>query len=335
MRAARGEQLEVPPVWLMRQAGRYLPEYRKVREAHDFLEVCYTPELACEVTLQPIRRFKFDASILFSDILVPLVPMGMDLSFGKGHGPQISNPCRTVDDISKLRKFDPRSEMSMVLDAVRMIRGELPSDVALIGFAGAPFTLAAYMIEGGKPQPFANLKGLMYTEPAVFSKLLERLADMVAEYLRAMVEAGANALQLFDTWAGILSANDFNRINLPVLKMIFKRLSDLNVPLTYFVHGGMHLLPSMQRTGATVLSLDWRTPLSEARAIVGPGPVLQGNLDATILLGKEAMIRTEVARIVEEGRAVGPHIFNLGHGILPNTSIASVEVMLDTIRGAK
>jgi uroporphyrinogen decarboxylase len=332
LRAAHGEALAVPPVWLMRQAGRYLPEYLAVREKHEFLEVCRTPELACELTLQPIRRFGFDAAILFSDILIPLAPMGADLSFGKGHGPHIANPVRTRGDVAALRTIDPRESMGFVLKALRMIRAELPSNVALIGFAGAPFTLAAYLVEGGKPDPFANLKGMMYSDRSAFLSLLDKLADMVADYLAAMVEAGADAVQLFDTWAGILPAREFREVNLPFLQRIFDRLAALNVPMTYFVLAGMHLLPEIRDTHCTVAGLDWRTPISEARHTLGGNVALQGNLDPTVLLADESTIRTEVTRILTEADGKGGHIFNLGHGILPNTPLASVEIMLDTIR---
>jgi uroporphyrinogen decarboxylase len=331
LRAATGESLEIPPVWMMRQAGRYLPEYLKVRAQHDFLAVCRTPELACEVTVQPIRRFGFDAAILFSDILVPLVPMGADLSFGKGHGPVIANPVRTRADVQNLKRIEPRESLQYVLDAIRMIRAELPPDVALIGFAGAPFTLATYLIEGGKPDPFAHVKGMFYSDPASFTSLLESLADMCADYLAAMVEAGADAIQLFDTWAGILPAREFRAVNLPVVKSIFDRLAPLGVPRTYFVLAGMHLLEEIRDTGATVAGMDWRTPIPEAKRVLGPNIALQGNLDPTVLLANEATIRRETRRVIAEARGSG-HIFNLGHGILPITSIESVETMLDEIR---
>lgn len=332
LRAIRGETLEFPPVWLMRQAGRYLPEYNAVRAKHDFLTVCNTPELACVVTLQPIRRFHFDAAILFSDILVPLVPMGAQLSFGKGHGPQVANPVRNERDVRALRAIDPRAELATVLEAVRMIRAELPPDVALIGFAGAPFTLAAYLVEGGKPQPFANLKAMMYAQPALFRDLLSKLADMVTEYMQAMIEAGADAIQLFDTWAGILPEREFRDVNLPVLQRIVTALQASRVPLTYFAHDNAHLVHVCGETGADVVGLDWRASIPAARRALGNAVALQGNLDPTILLGGEAVIRAEARRIASEGRAAQRHIFNLGHGILPMTPVSAVETLLDEIR---
>jgi uroporphyrinogen decarboxylase len=331
MRALRGESLPVPPVWLMRQAGRYLPEYMVVREKHSFLDVCHTPELACEVTLQPIRRFHFDVSILFSDILVPLVPMGADLSFGAGHGPQIANPVRNAADVAALKSFEPRESLQTVLEALRLIRQELPDDVALVGFAGAPFTLSSYLVEGGKPEPFAHLKGLMYQEPDTFMKLQQMLGEMVTETLIAMVEAGADAVQLFDTWAGLLSEAEYRHFCLPTLKRIFQVLREKGIPTTYFARNGFHLLKAVGETGADVQSLDWRIPLTAARTALGNETVLQGNLDPTVLLGDESTIRREVKRVLTEG-GEQRHIFNLGHGILPMTPISAVETLLSEIR---
>ncbi|MBT3232149.1 MAG: uroporphyrinogen decarboxylase [Calditrichaeota bacterium] len=333
LRAARGEKFEKPPVWLMRQAGRYLPEYNLIRKKFSFLDVCNNPELACEVTMQPIRRFHFDASIMFSDILVPLVPMGAELSFGKGHGPVISNTIRSKSDVDKIKKIEPRESLKHVLESVKMMRAELPGDVALIGFAGAPFTLSSYWVEGGKPDPFANLKGMMYHQPETFINLLEKLGEMVVDYLSALVEAGADAIQLFDTWAGIMPVHEYRKFNLPVLKSIFSGLKHLGVPTTYYAKGSMHLLPEMKNTGADVIGLDWRSPLDEARVTLGAETVLQGNLDPTVLLGSEETIRRETRRILSEVNGSGGHIFNLGHGILPMTPISSVEILLDEIRG--
>ena len=335
IRACRGEEMNTPPVWLMRQAGRYLPEYRDVRAKHDFLDICRNPEIACEVTLQPIRRFGFDASILFSDILIPLVPMGANLTFGEGEGPRIDPPIRTVKDIETLRPIEPREDLKFVLDAIKMIRRELPDDVALIGFAGAPFTLATYLVEGGKPNPFANIKKLMYSEPAAFKSLLEKLAVMVADYMKAMVEAGVNAIQIFDTWGGILNSHDFRLVNLPIAQQIFSSLKELDVPRTYFVHNGAHLLPEVKDSGCTVASLDWRCSIPVAREVFGEDMAVQGNLDPTVLLGDESGIRKAVRRVIDSAKGPGGHIFNLGHGILPMTPISSVEIMLDEIRGGR
>lgn len=334
LRAARGEAVSPPPVWLMRQAGRYLPEYRELRSRYEFLDVCRTPELACEATMQPIRRFGFDAAILFSDILLPLVPMGAELSFGKNHGPRIANPLRDRADVETLKAFDPHEEMANVLQAIRLIRAELPAQTALIGFIGAPFTLATYFIEGGKPDPFGNVKRMMYGDPAAFHTLLERLADMGTDYLAAMVEAGADAVQIFDTWAGQLSEAEFCRVNLPILQAMFERLKALDVPMTYFALGAMHLLAPIRDSGCTVAGLDWRIPIGQARVTLGENIAVQGNLDPAILLTDESTIRRETRRILREGKG-GGHIFNLGHGILPQTPIPSVEILLDEMRGAR
>ena len=332
MQAAGGQSLDVPPVWLMRQAGRYLPEYLAVRKQQDFLTVCRTPELLCEVTLQPIRRFGFDAAILFSDILLPLVPMGAGLSFDQGHGPRIHEPLRDVRQIDKLHNFDPRDELSEVLTGIRMLRAELPPDVALIGFAGAPFTLACYLIEGGKPDPFANVKSLMYNEPRAFRSLLEKLAEMTVDYLRAQVEAGCDAVQLFDTRAGILPEAEYREVVLPVVKNIFAALDKPHLPRTYYALNNYHLLTAIAETGCTVAGLDWRVPIPYARCTLGSQMALQGNLDPTVLFADEQTIRAHTQRILTQTRLTG-FIFNLGHGILPTTPIKSVEIMLDEIRG--
>jgi len=333
LRAARGESLPVPPVWLMRQAGRYLPEYLAVRAEHDFISVCRTPDLACEVTMQPIRRFDFDAAILFSDILIPAIPMGAGLRFDSGHGPVIERPVRERKDVDTLRVFEPREELPDVLEAVRQIRRELAGDKALIGFAGAPFTLACYLIEGGKPDPFKNVKRMMYSDPGAFQALLEKLAQFTADYMLAMVEAGADAIQLFDTWGGILTDAEYRTVNLPILQKITSTLRTASAPVTYFVLNGMHL-DCVPEVGANVYGLDWRMPVDTARRKFGTNAALQGNLDPVILLTDESSIRRNTRRIVNDAKGAG-FIFNLGHGILPDTPIHSVEILMDEIRSAR
>jgi uroporphyrinogen decarboxylase len=261
--------------------------------------------------------------------------MGANLSFGEGEGPRIDPPFRSLDDIRKLKPVEPANDLNFVLESIRMIRRELPEKVALIGFCGAPFTLATYLVEGGKPNPFANIKSLMYSEPEAFALLGDKLKDMVRIYLKEMVNSGADAIQLFDTWAGTLTVFDFKNYVLPYVKQIFDDLSDLNVPLTYFVHNGFHLLSEIGGTGCNVVSLDWRCSITEARKILGNRLVLQGNLDPTVLLGDESTIRKNVRGILDEAKGNGGFIFNLGHGILPMTPVSSVEIMLDEIRGAK
>jgi uroporphyrinogen decarboxylase len=334
MQAAAGQSLADPPVWLMRQAGRYLPEYLAVRQQYDFLTVCRTPELICEVTLQPIRRFGFDAAILFSDILLPLVPMGADLSFDQGHGPRLHTPLRDVRDFDKLHNFDPAEELAYVLTAIRQLRAELPPEVALIGFAGAPFTLACYLIEGGKPDPFANVKRLMYDEPRAFESLLAKLAEMTLDYLRAQVDAGCDAVQLFDTWAGILPETEYRATVLPVVKSIFAGLDKPHLPRTYYALNNSHLLTAIAESGSTVAGLDWRVAIPAARRVLGFQLAIQGNLDPTVLFANEQVIRAQTRRIITEARGTG-FIFNLGHGILPNTPIQAVEIMLDELRGGE
>ncbi len=333
LRAAHGETLDTPPVWLMRQAGRYLPEYLAVRANNDFIKVCRTPDLACEVTMQPIRRFGFDAAILFSDILIPAIPFGAGLHFDAGHGPVIDRPVRERRDVDALRDFDPRTELADVLEAIKMIRHELADDKALIGFAGAPFTLATYLIEGGKPDPFKRTKRMMYSDPQSFTILLDKIADMTIEYMKAMIESGADSIQLFDTWGGILTDSEYRAVNLPVLQRIYTELQSLNVPLTYFVLNGMHL-ESTAETGATVYGLDWRMSITQARHRFGHDIALQGNLDPVLLLTDEHTIRTRTRAILDESGNRG-FIFNLGHGILPDTPIHSVEILMDEIRGGK
>jgi uroporphyrinogen decarboxylase len=330
--ACRGQRTATIPIWLMRQAGRYLPEYREIRKHHDFLEMCRDPELIREVTVQPIRRFGMDAAILFSDILIPLVPMGAELTFGKNSGPSIANTVRRQQDMDAILTFDPQRDLDFVLEGIRLIRAELPPETALIGFSGAPFTLACYWIEGGKPEPFAHTKQLMYRQPELFAQFLDRLGKAMTGYLAAMIEAGADAVQLFDTWAGILPVHEFEQFNLPVLRSIFDGLRSQGVPMTYFAKSSDHLLPVINRTGCTVAGLDWRSSIREASKALGEEVAIQGNLDPTVLLGDENSIRKGVRRVLDDASGRDGFIFNLGHGILPMTPVESVTIMLDEIR---
>lgn len=329
LQAVHGRQTPTLPVWLMRQAGRYLPEYLEVRNKHSFLEVCHTPELACEITLQPIRRFNFDAAILFSDILVPLAPMGAIIEFNPG--PVIANPLRTMDDLKQVKAFDAAEKLPEVLEAVSLIRRELSNETSLIGFAGAPFTLASYWIEGGKPEPFVNIKRMMYSEPDLFHSFLDQLATMVADYLVQQAKAGADAVQLFDTWAGVLTEREYRAHLLKPLQKVFTRLREAGIPSTYYARSSAHLLPILGELGADIISLDWRIDIDRAQVVLGESAVLQGNLDPTVLLADEATIRRETRHILNQ---VGdrPHVFNLGHGILRMTSVDNVHIMLDEIR---
>jgi uroporphyrinogen decarboxylase len=315
LKAARGEPTDRTPVWFMRQAGRSLPEYRAVREKHSMLEMCRTPELAVEVTLQPVRRLGVDAAILFSDIVVPLQGMGVELEIRTGIGPVIEHPIRTMSDVERMRPLEPEADVPFVLEAVRSLVGEL--DVPLIGFGGAPFTLASYLIEGGPSRDHARTKSLMHSEPDVWHALMDRLANSALAYLSAQVRAGASAIQLFDSWAGALSPDDYRDHVLPFSGRILAGLQDLDVPRIHFGVGTGELLELMRSAGADVVGIDWRVPLDAARKRL-PGSPVQGNLDPTSLLAPWEVTRDHAERVLMRGEGPG-HIFNLGHGVLPQT----------------
>jgi uroporphyrinogen decarboxylase len=327
LKALRGEPVDATPVWIMRQAGRYLPEYRATRaRAGDFLTLCKTPELACEVTLQPIERLGVDAAILFSDILVPLEKMGIPLGF-PDEGPRLT-PVRDAAAIAALRVPDADAEMPFVMDAIRLIRRALAGQVPLIGFAGAPFTLLTYAVEGQTGKQFAETKRLLYTAPAAAHALLQKLTDTVADYLGAQIRAGAEVVQLFDSWVGQLGPDDFRVFAAPYVAQLIAKLRPLGAPVIYFANGGGSLLADAAGLGADALGVDWRTPLDEARARTGDGVTLQGNLDPCLLFAPVAEIERRATDVLE--RAGGKrHVFNLGHGILPGTppehAVALVE----------
>jgi uroporphyrinogen decarboxylase len=327
LKALRGEPVDATPVWIMRQAGRYLPEYRATRaKAGDFLTLCKTPELACEVTLQPIERLGVDAAILFSDILIPLEKMGIPLGF-PDEGPRLT-PVRDEAGIAALRVPDADAEMPFVMEAVRLIRGALDGKVPLIGFAGAPFTLLTYVVEGQTGKQFAETKRLLYTAPSAAHMLLQKLTDTVADYLGAQIRAGAQVVQLFDSWVGQLAPDDFRVFAAPYVQQLVGRLRPLGAPIIYFANDGGSLLADAATLGADALGVDWRTPLDEARARTGAGVTLQGNLDPCLLFGPIAEIERRATDVLV--RAGGKrHVFNLGHGILPGTppehAIALVE----------
>ena len=329
--ACRREPVDRPPVWMMRQAGRYLPEYREVREKVGFLELCKTPDLACEVTCQPIRRFGFDAAILFSDILIPVEAMGVPVEFVEERGPVLAAPIRTRGDLDRLHVPDPEAEMPFVPEAVRRIRRALPG-TPLIGFSGAPVTLAAYMIEGGGSKNFVELKRFLWADPEAARRLLRLITDTVTRYLEAQVAAGAQAVQLFDTWAGVLAPSDYDEAALPYVTEIVARLKRTGVPVIYFVNGAAPLLDRMRRTGADVVGLDWRVDLAAARAQLGPEVAVQGNLDPVALHAPPEVVAARTRAVLAAGGGTG-HVFNLGHGILPDTPLAGVAAMLAAIRG--
>jgi uroporphyrinogen decarboxylase len=333
-RACLGERVERTPIWIMRQAGRYLPEYRALRERHDFLTSCRTPELACEITLQPVRRLDVDAAILFSDILVPLPGMGVDVAFNPG--PQLARTIRTESDVRGLVVPDPRESMGYVLDAVRLTRAELAGRTPLIGFAGAPFTVATYLVEGGGSKSFSAIKSLLFSAPALAHELLGICADTAGEYLAAQVDAGADAAMLFDTWAGLLSPADFDTFALPYVRRVLQRVQAAAartgrvVPRIYYAGNAGGWIDRCGGIGADVIGLDWRLDLDRARRSL-PGLTLQGNLDPAVLLGTRELIRERASAVLDAAGPAG-HVFNLGHGILPDTPPDHARFLVDTVR---
>jgi uroporphyrinogen decarboxylase len=336
IRALLKQPVEYTPVWMMRQAGRYLPEYRAVREqAGSFLKLCTNPELACEVTLQPLRRFDFDAAILFSDILTIPDAMGLGLYFTEGEGPKFHNPVRTVADIDKLPIPDPETELRYVMDAVRLIRKELQGRVPLIGFSGSPWTLATYMVEGGGSKNFHKAKGFMYAEPKALHTMLDKLAVSVAAYLNAQIAAGVQAVMLFDTWGGLLTTEDYAEFSLHYAKQVRALLNTdragNKIPTILFSKGGGQWLEAMAGAGYDALGLDWQTDIHQARARVGHQVALQGNLDPVMLYAQPETIATKVQEILEKYGAGSGHVFNLGHGILPDINPEHVKAMVDAV----
>jgi uroporphyrinogen decarboxylase len=331
LRACRREPVDATPVWFMRQAGRYMAEYRKVREKHTLLDICRTPELALEVTLQPLRAFEVDAAILFADILLPLEPMGAPFEFAAGEGPVIHEPIRDRAGIDKLHHFDPEEGLPHVLSAIRLLRRELEGKTPLIGFAGAPFTLASYLIEGGKSSQFARVKRFMYDEPALFSTLMGKLAEVVRVYLHAQIAAGAQAVQLFDSWVGCLSPRDYREFVLPHVRHILASVGTAGVPVIHFGTDTGSLLELQKEAGGTVIGVDWRTPLDQARTRLGDGVAVQGNLDPILLFAPRDRLKAGVDEVLA---AAGPrpgHVFNLGHGILPETSPDAVRFVAEHV----
>lgn len=327
MRAARCEPVERTPVWFMRQAGRYMPEYREIRNRHSLLDICRSPELATIVTMQPLRRIDVDAAILFSDLLLPLEPMGMPFDFVRGEGPAIENPLRTEADIERLKCFEPREALSHVLEAIRMIRKELEGDLPLIGFGGAPFTLASYAIEGGHSQNYALTKALMYSNPRAWHRLCDMLSSIVAEYLKAQIEAGAQAVQVFDSWAGALNSADYREFAMPHTRKIFDALRSTGVPSIHFGTGTAAILHDMREAGGDVIGADWRIPLDEAWDRIGHDRAIQGNLDPTLLLAPLDRMLSAADDVLQRAHGRPGHIFNLGHGILPTTPVDHVQAL--------
>ncbi|MDT8449663.1 MAG: uroporphyrinogen decarboxylase [Wenzhouxiangellaceae bacterium] len=336
LRALRREPVDHTPIWLMRQAGRYLPEYRATREkAGDFLTLAGTPELACEVTLQPIRRFGFDAAILFSDILILPHEMGLDLSFTPGEGPKFARTVRTGADIRALPRPDPNGETGYVMDAVRLIRRELPAGTPLIGFAGSPWTVATYMIEGGSSRDFKHAKGLLLGAPEDAERLIDHLAECTADYLLAQVEAGADCLMVFDSWGGVLSPALFEKFSLAGMQRIADRIAAEapGIPLILFAKGCGGMLEALAATGCQALGLDWTTRLADARRRVGDRVALQGNLDPAVLNTSPEVVREAAIEVLEDYGPGSGHVFNLGHGITPEVPLENVEALVEAVRG--
>jgi len=327
--ALRGERPDRRPIWVMRQAGRYLPEYHRVRASHSFVEICKTPELACEVTLQPIRRFAFDAAILFNDILLPLEPAGAKFAFTDS-GPRLERPLREESQIAGLEPFEPRESLGFVSEAIRLVKREL-NGTPLIGFAGAPLTLAAYLIEGRPSKDYRHLKSLRYSRPDLLASLLERLADQTARYLEMQIEAGADAVQLFDSCAMALTPDDYRHLALPGVRRIFDALARTRAHSILFVKGGSAFLPLIGESGADAASLHWSVDISEAVERL-EGMKVQGNLDPLALLGPHEQIRRRALAICRAADRAPGHVFNLGHGILPGTPVEGVEALVEAVR---
>ena len=328
LKACRGEPVDRVPVWMMRQAGRYLPEYRAIREKHSFLKVCKTPDLAVEVSLQPFRILGVDAVIVFSDILIPAEAMGLPLELTDA-GPQLPRPVRQAADVRALLDFDPNRETRFLMDAISALRRELGPDVPVLGFAAAPWTLACYMVDGQTKSGFAATKQLMYSDPQLFRGLLDRIALNTARYLQAQVEAGATAVQLFDTWAGELNRRDYEQFALPATQRVIEELSEVEAPIILYTKGTAHLLELVAKAGADVLSCDWRVDLAEVRRKLGARTVVQGNVDPCLLLGPQDGIRDAVRDVIAKTGGVG-HILNLGHGILPNTPVDNARTFIES-----
>jgi uroporphyrinogen decarboxylase len=334
LRACRREPVDRTPIWLMRQAGRYMAEYRAIREKYSFLEMVKTPELAAEVTMQPVNAFEVDAAIIFADILPPLEGVGIDLTFEKGEGPVIHNPIRTPAHIEALPQPDPREHTAFTLEAIRLVKNELAGRIPLIGFSGAPFTLASYAIEGGSSRDFRTTKKLMYGEPEAWRMLMSKLTGLVSSYLLAQVEAGAQAVQIFDSWAGNLAPIDYQEYVLPYVQQCIANVESAGVPIIYFGVEMSGMMPLLKQTGAHVLGADWRIALDDAWAQIGPGIAIQGNLDPTVLFAPWPVVQSRAADILERAAGRPGHIFNLGHGILTETPVENVKRLVEFVHEA-
>ena len=318
------------PVWVMRQAGRYMAEYRAIREKYSLIEICHHPEVAAEVTLQPVKALGVDAAILFADILLPAIPLGVGLEFAKGEGPVLQNPVRTMNDVRNLRPVNPETDLGYVMDAIRILRGEL-KETPLIGFCGAPFTVASYIIEGGSSREFLKTKTMMYSAPDVWHALMEKLSVVLSDYLVAQIRAGAQVVQVFDSWVGALNPQDYEEFVLPYSKKILWDAKKENVPVIHFGTNTTTLLPLMKRAGGDVIGLDWRIPLDDGWKLLGDDVAVQGNLDPTVLFASRDEIKKRVHDILNRANGKPGHIFNLGHGILQHTPVDNVKAVVDMV----
>ncbi|MFA5073443.1 MAG: uroporphyrinogen decarboxylase [Nitrospirota bacterium] len=329
IKACRKEPVDCTPVWMMRQAGRYLPEYREIRAKHSFLEMCKTPELAAEITIQPVRRFEIDAAIIFADILLPFDPMGIKLEFAEGEGPIIRNPVRTMTDVRNLKQINPAAQLDYVMKAIRLALEKLNGFVPLIGFSGAPFTLACYLIEGGSSRSYQQAKTMMFKEPQTWHALMEQLTAIIVGYLNAQIDAGVQVVQLFDSWVGALGREDYKEFVLPHQKNLIAGI-EKTVPLIHFANNANHLLDMVTEAGGDVIGIDWRCNLGSAWKEIGYDKGIQGNLDPASLFGTREFIRKRVKEILEHTGNRNGHIMNLGHGILPQTPIENAEEFINT-----
>jgi uroporphyrinogen decarboxylase len=327
LNALHGLEVARTPMWLMRQAGRVLPEYRELKQQHGFVKMASTPELAARVTLQPIERFDWDGAILFADILTPLMPLDFGIDFKPG--PVFERPLEGPDDLKRV-VLPSAGALDHVAEAIVQVRQQLPDHVTMLGFAGAPLTMAAYLLDGGGTREHAKLRAAIYGDPVFFDELMERLADLTIDYLRLQIDAGIEAFQLFDTWAGLLPEDVYRRAALPSVQKVFGAL-EKTVPRLYLIKDGAHLLNAMPESGADGLSLDWRMPLAETRARFGDDLVYQGNLDPGVLLGSADQVRAATLRILQENAGRPGFVFNLGHGLLPQTPLENLQVLKDTV----
>lgn len=332
MRAATHRPVERTPVWFMRQAGRVLPEYRAIRERMTLLEICRHPDLCAEVTLQPLRRFPLDAAILFADIMHPLVGVGIDLEIAEHVGPVIAAPFRSPSDVERLRDLVPAIDLPYVLASIRILKRELEDRVPLLGFAGAPFTLASYLVEGKPSRDFLRTKAMMYGDPAAWNAMMERLADIVTVYLEAQIATGVDAVQLFDSWVGCLSPQDYEMYVRPHTSRVLRAIARTGVPVIHFGVNTAMLLAQMKDDGGTAIGVDWRIPLDDAWRIIGHSRVIQGNLDPAILLAPEEVVRRGVADVLARAAGRPGHIFNLGHGLHPQTPIEGIQHAIESVR---